>query len=368
MNVRQGVHLPTIEELMQCPTISNTRIRKKLVGADAEDTRRIWLEARRQSIGASDIPAIMGTSPYTSAFKLWCDKKGLIPIDTKELEHQTFGHLMEEPAAKAFQMRSDAGVIIDPEGIGIAHAAHPWNIVTPDRILLVQREWITLNGIRGIDNDPYWIPIEIKNVSEYKQDAWGTSFMPEDYYDQVQNQLEVLGRPCSLVLAVMGGNRMLTYTVWRDLIRGTTIIQEAEAFWNSLERDEMPPPDDSESTTDAILKLHPKTDDSEMAPSPEIVEWAKAEIEASEAIKTWEAKKVLAGNNLRLLLGDAKKVKHPLFSISYGMQSRQAVDQEAAEKDQILQEAIAMVEARKALHKVTMVRRSLKVTPSKAKA
>lgn len=362
MNVQQGVHLPMIEELIDCPLILPNRMRKPLIGIDTEDTRRLWLEARRLSLGASDIPAIMGTSPYTSAFKLWCDKKGLLPIDTEQLEHQTFGHLMEDTAARAFQMRESVGTIVDPEGTGIIHKDFFWNVASPDRFLFMGDPVNT-----DIQFNRFWVPIEIKNVSEYKRDAWGTSFMPEDYYDQVQDQLEVMGRPCSLVLAILGGNRLLIYTVWRDIIRGDAIMREAEAFWHSLEADEMPPPDDSESTTQAILKMHPRADGSEIAPSPAIIEWATAQIEASEMIKNWEAKKALAGNNLRLSMGDAQKVKHPLFSVSYGMQSRQALDQEAAAKDQVLQEAIGIVEQRKALHKVTTTGRVLKVTPSKAK-
>ncbi len=368
MNVREGIHLPTLEELAQCPIIDPSRIRQKLIGTSPEDTRRLWLEARRQTIGASDVPAIMGTSKYASAYSLWCDKAGLIPLDEEVLQHQMFGNLMEDPITKAFGMiHSNVGHMVDPMGIGIAHPSMPFNVVSPDRILFLDPKGSEALKIHDISAIPWWIPTEIKNVSEYKKDAWGTAYIPEDYYDQVQNQLDAMGRPCSLLLALIGGNRLKVYTVWRDLLRCEEIRREVEAFKDSLERGEMPPPDDSDATTDAIIAMHGKTDGSEIPPSDEIVKWATAHIEASEHIDVWEAKKVLAANTLRHILGDTQKVKHPLFSINFGNQNRTVVDKDEAAADEQLQAAIQVVEIMKSKHKKPVTIRVLKVTPSKAK-
>jgi len=367
MNVREGVHLPTLDELRSCPLIDPGRMRRRLVGTSPEDTRRLWLEARRGAIGASDVPAIMGTSPskYNSAYALWCDKAGLLPIDEEILQHQMFGNLMEEPITKAFGMiHSNIGVMVDPEGMGIAHATMPYNIASVDRFLFLDQ---TDTFGTDLSLNRYWIPTEIKNVSEYKRDGWGTSYIPEDYYDQVQDQLEVTGRPCSLLLALIGGNRLKVYTVWRDILHGETIVREIQAFWESLQRGEMPPPDDSEATTEAIIAMHGRTDGTEMAPTEEIVKWATAMIEATEHIDGWEAKKVLAANTLRHILGDTQKVKHPLFSINFGNQTRQVVDKAAAEADEALQAALRTVETLKGNHKGPVTIRVLKVTPSKAR-
>ena len=43
------------------------------------DTRAEWLRWRRSGIGASDIAALLGISPWASPFSVWADKLGLLP-------------------------------------------------------------------------------------------------------------------------------------------------------------------------------------------------------------------------------------------------------------------------------------------------
>lgn len=49
--------------------------------------RKEWLEWRKQGIGASDVPAIMGTSPFKTAFELWQEK---ISLEIKEDDSSFF--------------------------------------------------------------------------------------------------------------------------------------------------------------------------------------------------------------------------------------------------------------------------------------
>ena len=41
--------------------------------------RAVWLQERRTGIGGSDVPAILGISPYGSPYSVWADKLGLLP-------------------------------------------------------------------------------------------------------------------------------------------------------------------------------------------------------------------------------------------------------------------------------------------------
>ncbi len=38
-----------------------------------------WLELRRQGLGASDMAAVMGVSPYKTPYQLWAEKTGATP-------------------------------------------------------------------------------------------------------------------------------------------------------------------------------------------------------------------------------------------------------------------------------------------------
>lgn len=365
MLVKEGIHLPRMEELQMAPLIEAKRLTRAPEGVDAEDTRRLWLESRRNGIGASDIPAIMGTAnpKWGSPYALWNEKMGFLPIDTEELEHQTFGHLMEDTATRAFELRCNRGQMMDPDGAGIRHAAHPWNVASIDRILCLElTEGMDFEGI--VTTCPLWIPVEIKNVSEYKSDKWGSVEIPEMYYDQVQDQLEVTGRPCSLLLAVLGGNRMKVYTVFRDVIRAGEIMREAEAFWESIQNGDCPEPDDTEATEEALKLLFNKTDGSAIPMTGEMLKWCQELESAKETIESMEAKVMLNKNLIRREMGEAKMAKHPLFSISYGTQTRQAVDKEKAEKDDELQTTKERVKVLESKYKQPVTIRVLKVTAS----
>lgn len=374
MLIKEGIHLPTIADLTQCPCINFDRVLPKLVGIDEEDTRRIWLERRRASIGASDIPAIMGTAPgnYGSRYKLWHEKSGNIPIDTEMLEHQMFGHLMESTAVRALQAKHDItsqAVIVDPKGIGIRHNLFDWNVVSPDRIVFLKHaEYPALN----LQTNPFWIPMEIKNVSEWKNGDWGKREIPENYYDQVQDQLEAMARPASLLLAIIGGNRLKVYTVFRDTQRGTQIMQEAEAFWHSISTGEEPPPDDSEATTEALKAIYPEAGAAasklEISMTDEMVKWATQYVDADEKEEKEKERKTEAANNLRAAMKDHAKAKGTRFSVTWANQTRSNVNEERADKDDELVRLKEEVKRLEESYKEPKVIRMLKVTEIKQKS
>jgi len=44
----------------------------------AEEKRAAWLEARRGAIGASEVAAIIGVSPWATPWEVWAEKRGLL--------------------------------------------------------------------------------------------------------------------------------------------------------------------------------------------------------------------------------------------------------------------------------------------------
>jgi len=50
-----------------------------------------WLEVRKTKLGASDAPAILGISPYKTAYQLFLEKMGLVQDeDTYQLSYGVF--------------------------------------------------------------------------------------------------------------------------------------------------------------------------------------------------------------------------------------------------------------------------------------
>lgn len=71
-----------------------------------------WEEARRNKIGASDAPIILGESPWCTPWLLWMRKKKLLP-DQKVNEAMKRGNEMEGKARKAFEKAS--GLLMEPK-------------------------------------------------------------------------------------------------------------------------------------------------------------------------------------------------------------------------------------------------------------
>ena len=97
-------------------------------------SREEWLKAREDGIGASEVAAVVGLSPWETPFSLWLRKTGQAPpIEENVAMH--LGTLLEPIVVQLWEehtgfkaVKASAKDIIyqDPE--------HPWRKVTPDRI------------------------------------------------------------------------------------------------------------------------------------------------------------------------------------------------------------------------------------------
>lgn len=65
-----------------------------------------WREWRGRGLGASDAPAVMGESPWTSPFELWLDKTGLMsrsPVNEFQVAAMKRGNELEPIARKMYE-------------------------------------------------------------------------------------------------------------------------------------------------------------------------------------------------------------------------------------------------------------------------
>lgn len=93
-----------------------------------------WLKEREDGIGASEVAAVVGLSPWETPFSLWLRKTGQVP-PLEENVAMKMGHLLEpvitqlweeETGGRAVKASARDIIYYDPE--------HPWRKCTPDRI------------------------------------------------------------------------------------------------------------------------------------------------------------------------------------------------------------------------------------------
>lgn len=170
-----------------------------MLPADAD--RADWLDARRKGIGASDVPAILGVSDYTTAVHVYHDKRGDLVDDAGEAA--MWGTLLEEPVAREWARRQRS--VIQRVGL-VARVDQPWAMTTLDRQVL---ECPMDRAVRTR------CALEVKCRSAFKAYRWHAD-VPDDVLAQAVWQMYVTGYDHIHVAVLIGGNELKLTTVFRD--------------------------------------------------------------------------------------------------------------------------------------------------------
>ncbi len=205
--------------------------------------RERWLQLRRSGIGASEVAAILGESPWLSAAELYAIKVGASDGDPSldEAEHVYWGAQLEGAILAGYQHRT--GRPVQRRNMLLRSAEHPWALCT-------------LDGETAEPGDqPGW-PLEIKNIGLSKAHEWEEG-PPRHYYLQLQQQLLVTGADKATAAALIGGQRMVWCDIGRDEIEIRRITRAGRIFWEQcVEAGVCPTPDGSESSKRALAALY----------------------------------------------------------------------------------------------------------------
>ncbi len=128
-----------------------------------------WEQMRKEKIGASDAPVLMGISPYDTPYSLWQKKLDLIPQTTMTRPMER-GYTLE-PLARE-QVEQQIGQSLRPRVK--FHDSIPWMMATLD----------------GLSEDEKTL-VEIKCPGATDHQTALSGHIPEKYFPQVQHQLEV---------------------------------------------------------------------------------------------------------------------------------------------------------------------------------
>lgn len=264
-----------------------------------------WHAARAQGIGASEVAAVLGLSPWESYFSLWHRKAGLIgpqPVN----DEMRWGHYLEPAIAARF---ADEHPELRVQRTGTWRAkAMPFQIANPDRLAYarvgVSSSRFAYGGRR--------VPVEIKWSPN--GDGWGkagTDEIPIYYRCQIMWQLDVLGAPYGYVAALVG-SEYREYVVDYDLTDALLMRNAAEEFMNSLERGEAPDIDATGHTYQVLRELHPDIEDRDAQISDDValmwpMEKANAE-RAAAAEQLWKNKLLAEMGTARYATYDGQRI------------------------------------------------------------
>lgn len=243
-----------------------------------------WHAARAGGIGASEISAVVGLSPWESHFGLWHRKAGNVgPVEMNE--EMRWGHYLEPAIAQRFA-DEHPGIKVRRTGTWRSRV-RPWQLANPDRL-----------GFPGR------IPVEIK-WAPYS-DGWGPSGsdeVPVYYRCQVMQQLDVMGAEYGW-LAALVGTEYREYPIQFDAEDAGLLRKAGAEFMASLEAGMAPAIDATGHTYRVLKELHPDIEDRDVEITPELArEYRLALAGAKDASKAEQ----LVKNRMLDAMGTARR-------------------------------------------------------------
>lgn len=216
-------------------------------------TREAWLAERAKDLTSTEISAVLGISPYATAFEIWNIKAGKIPDSFSENDRMRWGRRLEPVIAHG--LAEDHGLRASPlNGCYMRHPTVPrmgasfdFEILDPERPGL----GAGLLEIKNVDGGVFardWI-----DLGDGEREA------PPHIEAQVQHQLAVSGRRWAAIGVLVGGNRAYLLRRERDEQAIAAICEEVRRFWKSIEAGQCPAPDWCRDL-DTLRQLYATTD------------------------------------------------------------------------------------------------------------
>ncbi len=264
--------------------------------------RELWLQARQEGIGGSEVGALVGISEYDTPWSVYNTKKNG-GKDLSEVAAVEWGHRLENVVAE--KVADEVGLVSRFAGGLWARKDNPVLRVTPDRFATRPRSWRAeaLIECKTAGDDEHWASGTIHPKS------LGTGSAPLSYQAQAQWQMGIIGLPvCYLGCLVLGRERQF-FTVEIHFDREWFAELEAEAvrFWTeNILRDEPPMHDLRHPKTEELLKaLQPKVVKPSVDLPDDTEEWLMDYLKAKEALEKAQADMDAAKNYFRMMTGDA---------------------------------------------------------------
>lgn len=180
-----------------------------------------WLEFRRNKIGASDAPIIMGESPWKTPYQLWEEKiYGKSSESNKAMER---GTALEPAARSAFERMT--GISVMPKVV-----VHP------------ERSW-QMASLDGITFDGSTI-VEIKCPNAETHALAKRRLIPTHYLTQIQHQYAVVPGATRAIYFSFDGEEGVIVEIQKDSGIIEELLEKEEAFYKCMQ--ELQPPKMSE--------------------------------------------------------------------------------------------------------------------------
>lgn len=174
------------------------------------------LALRKQGLGSSDLPSVLGLSPYRSAFELWLEKTGRVAPFAGN-KHTELGNLIEPVIGTLYERKAQPTSM--ERGTTVI-GSESWMIATPDFIVTDDETRI----------------MEAKMRSRFTMDDFGppgTDQVPSDILCQVTWQQGVTGitAPADVAVLTLDSRDFETWRIPFDAGLFAMMVETAGRWW-----------------------------------------------------------------------------------------------------------------------------------------
>jgi putative phage-type endonuclease len=270
---------------------------------------------RASYLGASEIAAVAGISPYASALDVWATKRGL--AEREETDRMRAGTELERPILERLYAPPRGLVLMYPGTV--RHPAEPWMAATPD-------------AIACSDDDSR--DVQCKLVGHRQVHRWGDpdegrDGIPPEVLCQVTWEMGCAGLRRADVPALFGTElRVYAVELDEDFLRD--LIALGRAFWEGhVVTGDMP---EVTAGSRPILERYFGRERTGLMEAPTGGETlARQYLAAAEVAKGAAAEKDRLGNELRALIGEAEGFSGPFGKVTWKTQKGRTNYKAAAE-------------------------------------
>lgn len=177
-----------------------------------------WLAFRRERIGASDAPVIMGESSWCTPYRRWQEKLGLVeaPASTYVMRRG----IEREPLARA-RFAEHTGIKVEPRVL--VHPEIDWMIASMDGV-----------------SDCGTVGVEIKHARAADHAEALQGRVPKKYYAQLQHQHEVGHFRALYYCSIGSDDSMCVFEVPRDDVYIAAMMEKEKEFYDCITNFESP--------------------------------------------------------------------------------------------------------------------------------
>lgn len=254
---------------------------------------------RRLGLGASEVAAAIGLSPWRSPIDVWLEKTGRT-AQGPETDAMRWGSALEPIILDWYERETGRSVGFRQERRQVGDSP----------------VWATLDGIAlNMDGDGDKF-CEWQRVVEAKSASWsrgwgdpGTDRVPVYYLVQVQIQTLAASLPVADIPATIAGRPPVIYTVSADRGLQDALMEKALDFWRLVESDTPPEADSGAELRKLLDVLHPADTQAMRMATSEEAQIAR-DLRAQQRIaKEADALVEWTSGRLKRLIGDAAGIE-----------------------------------------------------------